>query len=309
MVAWGLTTPVREASASGRRARPLRAAAKGATRRRVEQTGGGFYSEAMSTTTTEGENPSDGETADEPQVEKEVTVRAYARPDEAFHARGKSNKRDFLSTAVPSQDWFETTTSTTTNYYIVLGDEDDPESQYRLQVNRSEYNELAEEIASGAVETANVVRTEKKEETDRSHKLGTYNAGKHFLFDVLQEHLPDEFAVSIGGEQQVLTLSTGYSHIEYTDDDGNAVVTLNAGTARDRILTHQSERSEDNRYENNDDLRAMQVTLTIEAPEAVADGISEDMTTRLHEMMTNLSWVYKVRVASCTVSREGDCFV
>jgi len=237
----------------------------------------------MSTDTTEPDESSGTETR---EVEKDVTIEAYAPMDDSY-----DDKREFLDAALlPDIDWYERRTTETTVYKLVL-----PNGR-EVSIDSSEFETVKDDIASGEVSNDDISVREDVE-TDSTHVNSTWSAGRKYR-DHLAELLPEKVAgLTVDGRR-------------FYDDDGAVVVTLSASVGSQKVLQHQQRRTEDNRYESNDYTDAVTVNLSFgpAAPDDV-DEYSETIVPVVVKALRREAWCERVRVAECTVERQGDCFV
>lgn len=236
----------------------------------------------MSTDTSEPENNSG---TDAREVEKDVTIEAYAPMDADY-----DDERAFLDNELlPDIDWYEETTTESTVYRLVF-----PNGR-EISLDSSDYETVKDDIASGEIPNDGISVRETTE-TDTDYVNSTWSASRKFR-DRLTEALPDE----IGDLQQ--------SGRDYYLDE-TPIASIRAGVGYNRVLQHQQRRTDDNRYETDDYTWGVTVTVSFgPAPHDDIDGLSEQVVPQIVDALRKDAWCEKVRVAECKVEREGDCFV
>lgn len=78
-----------------------------------------------------------------------------------------------------------------------------------------------------------------------------------------------------------------------------------------RVLTHQAERTPDNRFESDETYWSLQVTVHIEATsESELDDISEQTVLPVYQGLAKLDGIDAVRLSECEecVTRQGSCY-
>jgi hypothetical protein len=233
----------------------------------------------MSSLPTQADKP-----ADDPEVEKDVTVEGYLDP-----AMDANSWRDFAGLLVPDIDWYEKKTKTSTTPYLVLGDD------RRVEVTAIEADEIRDALAEDPDAVAGV-RVETDETTETNNRWSKYEVGWK-----ARDRLTDEMPVELAG----LTRDGRKFY-----QSGESVCSVSASVTQSRILEHRETRTDMNRYESDDEVWT--VTLNFSLGPAAKSEVDEWAEAILGTASTRLGrWdaVGKVRVATCTEERHGDCFV
>jgi hypothetical protein len=233
----------------------------------------------MSSLPTQADKP-----ADDPEVEKDVTVEGYLDP-----AMDANSWRDFANLLVPNIDWYEQTSSTSTTQYLVLGDD------RRVEVTAIEADEIRDALAEDPDAVAGV-RVETEETTETTNRWSKYEVGWKAR-DRLADELP--------GELSGLTRD-GRKYLR----DGESVCSMSASVTQSQILEHRETRTDMNRYESDDAVWTVTLNFSLgPAPKSAVDEWSEDILGTASTRLGRWDAVGKVRVATCTEERHGDCFV
>lgn len=236
----------------------------------------------MSSLPTSQEKP-----GDDPEVTKDVTIEGYF--DQNFASSPPENWREFASVVVPDIDWYEETTRTNTQHYLVLGE------NQRVKMSSSEAEEVKTALAHDP-DSVRGVRVETEKEESVCDKWSDYQFGWK-VRDRLWDSMPDSLAgLDKSGKQYVL--------------DGECVCSISASTGKERVLERRETRTQDNRYETDQKVWTVTVNFALgEAPKSDVDEWSDAIIGEGSTILGRMEGIGKVRVASCTEERHGDCFV
>lgn len=227
--------------------------------------------------------PTADKPADEPEVTKDVTV-------EGYHDGDADNWRDFMGEVLPETDWWKTTTKEHETKYLVLG------SENRVELGRSEAEDIEEALASDP-DSVRGVRVEKETTTDTNKKHKRYNAGWK-VRDAVMEALPDEIA---GLEK---------SGSQFVRETGECVCSVSASISSSKVLEHREARDSEDPYEGDEEVQTVTLNFSLgEAPKSEVDEWSDAIIGPASTALGRMSGIGKVRVATCTEERRGDCFV
>lgn len=228
------------------------------------------------------ENSRQDKPADEPEVEKEVTVMGYPNTDEI----GDYEWKRLASLVMSDTDWYEQTVRTSESHFLVFNDEQSD----RVEVaSKTQANEVAARRKDVYVET--------ETDADEYDAHSRFDAGREFR-DALMDELPDE----VSGLEK--------SGRQYKRN-GACVCSISASlSSSERVLKRREDRTEDDGYEDGGPTTAISVTFSIgPAPQTEVQKWSEDIIEVASTTLGRWDGIQKVRVAECTVSKQGDCFV
>jgi len=271
----------------------------------------------MSTTTEPPE--SEAQTDEQQEVEKEVVITAYAA-EEAF-----GDRRAFAAAIDPTDtDYWSQEEKQKTSRTISIGGEFE-ESPFS-----STFKRVAKELVDAGVvdiphdgghypdgdfdaefllahpesgETVDVpviVSQETTAEFEYVTSHTKYKPQRNLLDHLLDEELPDTLSGGLvwdGGDPYV------------NGDDVPMVTFDHAGLKERKLLAHRTVRSPNHRYESA--VRRFSLQYTVSMGPAVPELIeawSDEVVGKLTTLLGRLDAIEKVRITSCKVSREGDCF-
>lgn len=219
---------------------------------------------------------------DDPEVEKTVTVEGYVPEGASYHSW-----REFADDLAPDTNWHEKTTTTTTTKYLVIGGE-------RVELGRSDADAITEAIAANPDVG---VRVDVEKTTERDYKHPRYRAGWRAR-DRLLDAMPSKLAgLHRDGSQ-------------YQRPNGETVCSISASVDESKVLAHHEVRTDDNRYETTDQRWSVTITFTLgPAPKAEVDEWSNSIVGPVSTTLGRFDCIEKVRAASCTEERQGDCFL
>lgn len=221
----------------------------------------------------------------DPEVTKDVTIEGYLGPEEP----APTEWRDFAGIVYPDIDWYEQTTRTSEKHYLVLG------KNSRVKLNTSEAEEVKTALAHDP-DSVRGVRVEVEKESSTRDKWSDYQVGWK-VRDRLMERMPTHLrGLEKSGSQYTL--------------DSECVCSVSASIGEARVLERRETRNQDNRYESDDETWAVTVNFSLgEAPKSNVDEWSDAIIGEASKILGRMEGIGKVRVASCTEERHGDCFV
>jgi hypothetical protein len=233
----------------------------------------------MSSLPTQADKP-----ADDPEVEKDVTVEGYLDP-----AMDANSWRDFAGLLVPDIDWYEQASTTSTTPYLVLGDD------RRVELTAIEADEIRDALAEDP-DAVTGVRVETDETTETNTRYSKYEAGWKAR-NRLANEMPDELSG--------LTRD-GRTYLR----DGDSVCSMSASITQSQVLEHRETRTDTNRYESDGEVWTVTLNFSLgPAAKSEVDGWSEAILGTASTRLGRWDAIGKVRVATCTEVRHGDCFV
>jgi len=143
-----------------------------------------------------------------------------------------------------------------------------------------------------------------EQETERvTNPAATLGDASSALLEELYQQCPDVLSGGVGRAK--------YLKKWQNDNSMWSVKLSNSSFGQRRVLSKESERSSDDRYETMSEVPAFSFTVKIEAPtEEFIDLWTEEVIKSLHKAMSSHDDIGKVRYMSCTVTQEkrGECY-
>ena len=240
----------------------------------------------------------DEEQSETTNVQKDVTIIAYA------DAGGQVDERGFASEFDPEgRDFEEREENTRTSHYVRHYNSDENEWQEEY-ISEDAYEVLFEK---GGFDPENDANVELKRDVD--HRVDYAHRPKEAVEAVVNaafESLEDDELPAL--EDFRLKAYGPKIQDRNTWED---IVTFTPGRVNSqKVLTHQAEREEGNRFEDDTGRQAFSLTINMDADEETIDTLSNTVVPNIMSFISKLEGVGKVRLSDCKkrVETEGDCF-
>lgn len=235
-------------------------------------------------TKTPTEDETSGPDSGEPLIEQELTLIAYPSEDT------DTSWREFAELTLPGTDWYAQKHKTRSTHYIVLPVDDPDHDGDRVEVASAEQ---AKDIAS------------RRSDITYEEDIEEYTRDKHSQWDFNRE-FRSEFLDSLPDEVGEFTRD---GSTFYLGDEQVGSITVSV-ESRERRLKHRDERTDDDRYEGPGMTSAVRVVFSLgEAPKSDVESLKDDLIPEAMTTLGRWSNIEVVRLAACTVQRDGDCFV
>lgn len=243
-------------------------------------------------------------TPDDRIVKKEVSITAYTK---RYHT---DDKRDFLAALLGQTEWdgdvYETSTSTSKNHYVTFGSGDNAE---KVSISRREYRRLCERRDTDGLDLGDITfKVEEERSTSNVHSL--YSLTTDFR-DELALTLPDTIAGLVRESTQDDPGTSWPNDTDWTDAQEQQITLGASKPSGERVLRHQQERTENDRFETPDEYLALSASVDLKSrTQSQMDRMSSEVVKPLYDTLSGFDGVWKVRLADCKTVQEsyGDCY-
>lgn len=220
-------------------------------------------------------------------TEKTVTIYGYAVACVGV--------REFANEIDPEgRDFSEREYSESTNHQIIITNEDGEEHYIRLW--QDDYEAVMSANAINA--DGKNVRLVSETENTSDYVLRTSAASKALL-----EQISDSLPQEIDGLDR-----WSWSPYSFEGESGEMARIIARRIKNREVLTHQSVRTSDNRYEDAEERPAIEYEVTLRGTESEVSDWTDSIIGTFMAELSRVPIIGKVRVSSCEVTKNGDCY-